>query len=317
MTELDEHEIAWLQTVIHLLPTALVQVGTTTATGLGCIHNADFVFIKHRICHGPPAPHAVLILIGILHGAVASDKHHGLAIRTIHLPGVQFHVLHHRLQRVQRRVAAGHQALGSRTGIHHRTKTTGVYLIQEEVVIGFPSTIAVQLSARYLVQVDKGHALFGSHLHQPLGVRFADNLAVLVVGITRGERHQDGIAALRTYIINILTHVAAIGIYGFVFARFLNHHVQRIIAHAGDTGTRAALVVGSVIVMADTDNHPVARTDSLLDGLPQLVVEGTTTHTAKCLILNGYLIGIKVFVCIVAPAPLTVVTITQGTRTHG
>ena len=190
-------------------------------------------------------------------------------------------------------------------------------LIEKEVVIRLPGTITIEFSSRNLVQVDKGHTFLSSHLHLPLGVWLTYNLTVLVVGITRCQRHQDGVSALCPHIDNILTQVTAIGVNRLAFAGLFNHHLQRIIAHTGYTGTCTPLVVGTIVVMTNGDDDPVTLADGLFDGLPQLIIERTTTHTTKCLILNGYLFWIKVFVHVVTPAPLTVVTITQRTCTHG
>ena len=143
------------------------------------------------------------------------------------------------------------------------------------------------------------------------------NLTVLVVGITRCQRHQDGVSALCPHIDNILTQVTAIGVNRLAFAGLFNHHLQRIIAHTGYTGTCTPLVVGTIIVMTNGDDDPVTLADGLLDGLPQLIIKGTTAHAAQCLVLDRYLGGVEILMGIIAPAPLTIVTIAQRTCTHG
>ena len=144
----------------------------------------------------------------------------------------------------------------------------------------------------------------------------ADDLSVVVVGIAGRKRHQDGIAALRTHIINIFTHVAAIGVDGLVLACLLDSHLQGVVTHTGDAGPGTTGVIGSVVVMADGDNHPVAWTDGLLDGLPQLVIERAAAHATKRLVLDGDLGGVEILVGIVSPSPLAIVTITQSTCSH-
>ena len=73
MTELDEHVVARLKTVIYFIPSSLIEIRTGTATRLGCIHTGDLLWIEDGVSLRCPAPHAVFILIGILHGAVACE----------------------------------------------------------------------------------------------------------------------------------------------------------------------------------------------------------------------------------------------------
>ena len=289
VSELNQHEIARAQTVIHPLPSALVQECATAATSHGSIHYTYLALIKHRTGHSTPAPHAVSIFILVFYSTVTCDEYHRLAVCTIYRPCIQFHILHHSLQWVQCWIMTSHQPFSSRTGIHHRTKTTGVYLIQEEMIICLPLAILIKLACRYFVQVDKWHTLFGGHLHQPLCVGLTHYLSIVIVGITRRKRHQYGISALRPYIIYILTHISAIGVNGLVFTSFLNRHLKRIITYTRNTGSGTTRIVRAIIIMSDGNNHPVARTYCLLDGLPQLIIECATAHASKRLILNGNL----------------------------
>ena len=111
-----------------------------------------------------------------------------------------------------------------------------MYLVEEEVVVGFPLTIGIELTARYLMQVNERHSLFGSHLHQPLCVLFSDNPPLFIVCIARCQRHQYGMTALRANIIDVFAHIAAISVDRLLFASLLDGDIQCVIAHAGNAG---------------------------------------------------------------------------------
>ena len=144
----------------------------------------------------------------------------------------------------------------------------------------------------------------------------AHHPTLLVVGIAWRQRHQDGVAASCTYIINILSHVSAVGIDRLLLAGLLDGDMQRVVAHAGDAGTGTSLVVRAVVVMADADDDPVARTDGITDGRPQLVIKGAAAHAAQRLVLHRNPGGVEILVGVVAPAPLAVVAVAHGTSTH-
>ena len=129
MTKLYQYEVTGLQAVIHLLPTALVQIGATTATSHGSIYNVNLRFVKDSIGYGSPSPHTIRVIVCILHRAVTCNKHYRLSIGARQVIDRQLHITHHCLQWIQRRVVAGHNALSSRAGIHHRPKATSMYLV--------------------------------------------------------------------------------------------------------------------------------------------------------------------------------------------
>ena len=185
------------------------------------------------------------------------------------------------------------------------------------MVVRLPRAIAVELAAGDLIQINKGHSLLFSHLFLPLGMRFAYNLAMIIIGIAWCQRHQNRMSSLRPYIINILTHISAIGVNSLVFTSFLNRHLKRIITYTRNTGSGTTRIVRAIIIMSDTDNHPVARTDRLLDRLPKLFIKGATAHAAKRLVLNGNFRRIEILMGIEAPTPLAIIAIPQRTCTHG
>ena len=61
--------------------------------------------------------------------------------------------------------------------------------------------------------------------------------------------------------------------------------------------------------MTDGDNHPVARADSLTDGIPQLIIESAAAHTSQRLVLDSNLRRVEILMGIIAPPPLSVITI--------
>ena len=177
------------------------------------------------------------------------------------------------------------------------------------MVVSLPWAIAIQLLCGNLVQVHEGNAFLGSNLHLPLGMRLTHNLSFLVVGITWCQRHQDRITTSRAYIFYISPHIPTVGQHRLLLSCLLDSDVQRIISCPRDTGSGTPRVIRSVVVMPYRDNHPVARADSLADWLPQFIIKGTTAHTAKCLILNGNLCWVKILMSIIAPTPLTIISI--------
>ena len=129
VAKLYQHKVTRLQAVIHLLPAALVQIRSTTATSHRSIHNINLRFVKDRIGYCTPAPHTILIFVSILHCTVTRNKHDRLSLGTCQVVHGQLHIAHHSFQWIQCWVVAGHNALSSRAGIHHRPKATSMYLV--------------------------------------------------------------------------------------------------------------------------------------------------------------------------------------------
>ena len=191
MTELDEHVVTWLKTVIHLLPSSFIKIRTGTATSLGSIYTGNLLWVENGISLRAPAPHAVFFLIGILHSTVACEEDNRFARLTLEILYRQSHIDHHRLQRSQTWVFALCQSLGCRTGIHHRSETGSVDMVGEEMILLLPMTIAVELGCRNLIQINERNAFLLSHLLCPQAEGLVDTnyLIILIVGITWSQRH--------------------------------------------------------------------------------------------------------------------------------
>ena len=187
------------------------------------------------------------------------------------------------------------------------------------MILLLPMTIAVKLGRRNLIQINERNAFLLSHLLCPQAEGLVDTnyLIILIVGITWSQRHQDRMSTQCLAIVDIFAHVFAVSINGLLHAGLLDGDIERILADARDAGTCSAAIIWSIVVMTDGDNHPVASLDALAHIRPQTVVEGTAAHAAQSLVLYGNLVGIKELVLVIAPAPLTVVTITQSTIAHG
>ena len=319
VSELDEHVVARLKTVIYLIPSSFIKIRTGTATRLGCIHAGNLLRIEDGISLRAPAPHAVFVLIGILHGTVACEEDDRFARFALEILYRQSHIDHHRLQRSQTWVLALCQSLSSRTGIHHRAEAGGVDIVGEEMILFLPMTIAVEFGSRYLIQINERNAFLLSHLLCPQAESLVhtDNLIVFIVGITWSQRHQDRMSTQCLAVVDVFAHVFAVSIDGFLHACLLDGDIERILADARDAGTCSAAIVWTIVIMTDGDNHPVTSLDALAHIRPKTVVEGTAAHTAQSLVLYRNLVGIEELVLVVSPAPLTVVTITQCTIAHG
>ena len=317
VAELDEHIVARLQRVVHLVPTAFVEIGACGASRLGTVHARDFLLVEHGAGLRTPAPHAVLVLVLVLYGGVAGDEHHGLAVLTLHTHRGQGHVLHHGLQRSQLRVGACGQSLGGRAGIEFSSELACVDVVFVEVIALLPLAELVELASRYFVEVYVGYTLLLAHLFEPLAVRFAHNFAVVAIGVARSERHEYGVGSCLSDVLDILAHISAIGVDGLLLARFLYCHVDGVVSGAWYGGACASAVVGAVVVVPNRHYHPVARFQGFAHVGPQFVVECAAAHASEGLVLDGYLVVVEVFVLKVSPSPLAVAAVAERTVAHG
>ena len=155
MTKLNEHVVARPQGVVDLLPEALADERARGASGTGCIDEVDLRLVEHLVCERCPTPHAVIVVVRILHRGVTreEDSRTGLTCRTslMRLIALWLHIQHHRLKRCQRGMLACHQTLGSRARIHQCPEVRGVNLVAEEVILFFPAAVAVEFTPRDVV----------------------------------------------------------------------------------------------------------------------------------------------------------------------
>ena len=87
-------------------------------------------------------------------------------------------------------------------------------------------------------------------------------------------------------------------------------------SYAWDGSTGTSTVIRTVVIVTDGDDNPVAGPQRLTDSRPELIVERTTRHAAKRLVLHCDLIRIPVEMLIIAPSPLTVIAIAERTVAH-
>lgn len=199
--------------------------------------------------------------------------------------------MEHGLQRLEGRIVTGSNTLSSRAGVHHRAEAAGVDMILIEIVFLFPFAKAVELGSRDLVQVDEGYALLGSDSLQPLRVDLSDDLSRLrVVGIARRERHEDGMCAGFAAVVDISTHIFAIGVDRLLDTRLLDGDVERVVSHAGDGSPRPSAVIRSVVVVPNGDDDPVAGAQCFAHVGPELIIIGTAAHAAESLVFHGDLV---------------------------
>ena len=50
VSELNEHEVAGLQTVIHLVPSSLIEEGASAASSLGTVDAGNLVLVEDGVC---------------------------------------------------------------------------------------------------------------------------------------------------------------------------------------------------------------------------------------------------------------------------
>ena len=191
-------------------------------------------------------------------------------------------------------------------------------LIAEEMVVHLPGAIAVELRAAPFVKVDEGHALDSGDISRPLRLGLAHNPALVIVGIARRQRHQDGVGPFLTNLADIASQVGAIRIDGVLLLRTLvKAYIAGIRVDAGDDGTGTLLVEElAIVVMAYRHHDPVAGLQRLADGWPEVCIKGTRRHAAQRLVLDRNLVCIEILGEVVAPAPLAVVAIAQRAVAH-
>lgn len=210
-------------------------------------------------------------------------------------------------------------SLGSRTGVELGTEGRGVDTIPKEVVFLFPEAIAVEFAARDLVEVYERHSLDGCHVGSPLRLWLAYDEAPLVAGITRRKRHEDGVGACLSDLSDIAAQVVAVAVDGVgnLLAK-VEARDKGILSHAVDhtTGALGIEEVG-MVVMTDAHDDPVARLEGLAHGRPEVGIEVAGGHAAEGLVLNRDLTPVEILAGEIAPAPLTIVAITQRAVAHG
>ena len=145
MSELYQHVITRLQTVVDLVPTALGKIRAAATPSLCHIHHRNLLLVEHIVGHCTPAPHIVLFFVFVFYRTVAGNPNHRLAVRAVNLMMRQFYVLHHGLQRLKHRITAVPQSFCSRTSIHLSTKFACVDVVAKEVVFLLPLAEAIQL----------------------------------------------------------------------------------------------------------------------------------------------------------------------------
>ena len=138
VAKLNEHEVARLEVIVNLVPTAFLQVCARRATCLSTIDVCDLVLVEDAPSLRAPAPHASAVLVGILHCRIASYEHHRLTRFTTYACGGQGQIHLHGLQRLQLRMRRGCYALSSTACIELCAKLGGVDVVEIEVVVKLP-----------------------------------------------------------------------------------------------------------------------------------------------------------------------------------
>ncbi|MPM70546.1 hypothetical protein SDC9_117501 [bioreactor metagenome] len=106
------------------------------------------------------------------------------------------------------------------------------------------------------------------------------------------------------------THVFAIGVNSFFGTCFFNGYWKTVFADTGNGGTCTSAVIRTVVIMSQLNDYPIARTNTFKYIGPKTSIKGAATSSSQSMILDGYLICIKKVAGIVAPAPLSVITVT-------
>ena len=144
MAKLEKYEVARLEGIIDALPAALTDI---TARRTAChrhILPRDLQRVEDDTCLRAPTPHAVCVLVLVLHRRVACDKDHRLTCLTTLAVGWQLYVDHHRLKGFQLRVRRVVDALCGRARVELGTIGGGVDMVTMEMVLFLPMAEAVE-----------------------------------------------------------------------------------------------------------------------------------------------------------------------------
>ena len=122
MAKLNGHEVAGLQGVIDGVPQAFADERARGTAGTGRIHQLYLVLVKDGRSLRGPAPHAVIVLVGILHRRVARKEDHRLSAEAIHIPDGLLGNLHEFQECLQLRIATIHNTHIGTIGVQLSTK---------------------------------------------------------------------------------------------------------------------------------------------------------------------------------------------------
>ena len=211
VSELNEYIVAWLYAVVHLVPPSLVEEGAAGASRHGAVGHGDFLRVEDVVCHGTPSPHAILVLVGVLHRTVAGEEHHRLAFLPLHLCRGWFHSDEARFEEGYPRMVASSNSLGGTSGVEHRPELAGVYLVAEEMVVHLLRSKSFEFACGDVVEVDVRHLLFFRHEAAPLTMRLSHHVSVLP-GVSRRERHQHGECTSGTRLVDEPSEISSIAI---------------------------------------------------------------------------------------------------------
>jgi len=113
------------------------------------------------------------------------------------------------------------------------------------------------------------------------------------------------------------THIFSVCIYSFFHSGFFDCHVQAVCAYSRNRGTGTTAVIRTIVVMAKFYDNPVSGTYPFDDIRPKTVIKSTAAGSSQCVILYCDFVRIEVVARIKSPSPLSVVSVSQCTCTHG
>ena len=165
MTELYQHKVTRTQRLVHFVPTTFVQIRAGTAACLGMVLDRNAVRVKQFMDDTSPPPHAVGVVIGILHRTVAHREKHRTTLAT---GSTGNGILLHRLQiTCQLQPLAGPDSLSSRLGIDTCSKLTGMDTVDVEHILDLLFTELLKLTGADFIQVNERDTLFPGNLLCP------------------------------------------------------------------------------------------------------------------------------------------------------
>ncbi len=259
MPKLHNHKISRLQGIVDLCPSPLVKECARTAACHGMILYHKLLRVKKISYHGAPAPHAILIGIGILDSAVSYRKQH----RNAFLAGLTCLCVNclRKKHLSKRQILIIADPLYYRLNISPCSKLAGMDAVKIEHRLYLLLAKFLKLCGCYLIEVDKRHLHLLSHLFCPASVGLiaaGDNGAVgIIPGVAGCKRHKDGICPLGLHIPDILTHIFPIGVYCLFLSGFLDSDIKCLFPYSGNGCPGAALVIGAIVVMSQLYDYPV------------------------------------------------------------
>ena len=200
-------------------------------------------------------------------------------------------------------------------------------LVQIEVIVGLPSAIGFQFLGRNIIEVHHRHVHLlanGKDCRCEILEFTLYCLAIYLIIIARcqGKKHRN--SSFCTHFIDETASISTKGIYRVLTMFHLIIYNNGILCKTEFSQrtirrTRPYGVDRTIIIMSKFEKDVVSLSQVCDSTLPKVwrLVESTWTCASKSMVFHRHFGSIIIFMLIISPSPLTIVTVTSRTGTHG